>query len=405
MRVIIVGAGIGGLTAALSLLRRGIEVEVHEAAPALGEIGAGFQIGANGARVLFALGLEAAIRESWAQIDGKVVRLWNTGQSWKLFDLGPVSVERYGLPYFMMHRADLHGVLAEAVLALDPGVIRLGRRAVGARTQGRSATVIFADGSEASGDVLVGADGVHSPIRSALFGEARASFTGFMAWRGLAPMERLPERLRRPIGTNWMGPGHHVVHYPLRRGELLNFVAAVETDQWIEESWNVPGSREEVAADFQGWNEDIHTIIRAVEQPFKWALLSREPLERWSLGRATLLGDACHPTLPFLAQGAGMAIEDGFILARCLEAFGDDPEEALSRYERLRMPRTARVMRGSADNGRRFHSNQLSTPEQAQAYVDREFEPARIAERYDWLYDYDAVTAPIEAAAAAAGAA
>ena len=396
MRVIVVGAGIGGLTAALSLLRRGIAVEVYEGAQALGEIGAGFQIGANGARVLFELGLESAIRQSWSQIDGKVVRLWNTGQTWKLFDLGPLSVERYGLPYFMMHRADLHRILAQAVTALDPRAIRLGRRAVGARVDERSATVSFADGGSATGDVLVGADGVHSAIRNALFGDAAAEFTGFMAWRGLVPVERLPAHLVRPIGTNWIGPRRHVVHYPVRRGELLNFVAAVEGKPWIEESWTLPGSREECAADFAGWNEDIHAIIREIAQPYKWALVGREPMTQWSRGRATLLGDACHPTLPFLAQGAGMAIEDGFILARCLEAWAGDPELALKRYEAGRMPRTARVMRGSADNGRRFHSNALSTPEEAQRYVDREFEPAKVAERYDWLYDFDAVTGPLD---------
>ena len=396
MRVIVVGAGIGGLTAALSLLRRGIEVEVYEGAQALGEIGAGFQIGANGARVLFELGLEEAIRESWSQIDGKVVRLWNTGQSWKLFDLGPLSVERYGLPYFMMHRADMHGVLAEAVMALDPAAIRLGRRAIGARVDERSATVSFADGSSATGDVLVGADGVHSAIRNALFGDAAAEFTGFMAWRGLVPVERLPEHLVRPVGTNWIGPRRHVVHYPVRRGELLNFVAAVEGKPWIEESWTLPGSREECAADFAGWNADIHTIIGEIAQPYKWALVGRDPMMQWSLGRATLLGDACHPTLPFLAQGAGMAIEDGFILARCLEAYASDPERALKHYEAVRMPRTARVMRGSADNGRRFHNNALSTPEEAERYVGREFEPAKVADRYDWLYEFDAVTAQLD---------
>ena len=400
MRVIVVGAGIGGLTAALSLLRRGIEVEVYEASATLGEIGAGFQIGANGARVLFELGLETAIRKSWSQIDGKVLRLWNTGQAWKLFDLGPVSVERYGFPYFMMHRADLHGVLAEAVMALAPGAIRLGRRATSARVDDRSATVSFADGGTATGDVLVGADGVHSAIRSALFGDAAAAFTGFIAWRGLVPAARLPEHLVRPIGTNWIGPGRHVVHYPVRRGELLNFVAAVEGKPWIEESWTLPGSRQECTADFAGWHQDIHTIIGEIDQPYKWALVGRAPMAHWSRGRATLLGDACHPTLPFLAQGAGMAIEDGFILGRCLEAYGD-PQTALKHYEAARMPRTARVMRGSADNGRRFHSNALSTPEEGQRYVHREFEPAKVADRYDWLYDYDAATAPLDEMTAA----
>ena len=396
MRVIIVGAGIGGLTAALSLLRRGIETEVYEAAPALGEIGAGFQIGANGAHVLFALGLEEAIRRRYSLIDGKVLRLWNTGRSWKLFDLGPVSVERYGFPYFMMHRADLHDVLAQAVQALAPGAIQLGKRAVGAHLDDRSASVTFADGSVATGDVLVGADGVHSEIRNALFGAGAAEFTGFIAWRGLVAASRLPEHLVRPIGTNWMGPGRHVVHYPVRGAELLNFVAAVEGGKWIEESWTLPGSRAELAADFTGWHEDIHTMIGQIDQPYKWALVGREPMAAWSIGRATLLGDACHPTLPFLAQGAGMAIEDGYVLARCLEAYASDPVKALKHYEAARIQRTARVVRGSAENGERFHNNALSTPEEAQRYVDREWEPSNIADRYDWLYDYDATTTPID---------
>ena len=396
MKVIVVGAGVGGLTAALSLLRRGVEVEVYEAAPALGEIGAGFQIGANGARVLFALGLEDAIRRSYSLIDGKIVRLWNTGQSWKLFDLGAVSIERYGFPYFMMHRADLHGVLLDAVQALAPDVIRLGKSAVGASLDHRSASVTFADGASANGDVLVGADGVHSAIRQALFGAGAPEFTGCIAWRGLIPRDRLPEHLTRPIGTNWMGPGRHVVHYPVRGGELINFVAAVETREWVEESWMLRGRREDCAADFVGWHEDIQTIIEGIDQPYKWALVGREPMTQWSAGRATLLGDACHPTLPFLAQGAGMAIEDGYVLARCLEAYASDPPKALKHYEAARMLRTARVVRGSAENGRRFHNSALSTPEEAQRYVDREWEGCAVADRYDWLYDYDAITTPID---------
>jgi salicylate hydroxylase len=397
MKVIVVGAGIGGLTAALSLLRRGIEVEVYEAAPVLGEIGAGFQIGANGARVLFALGLDEAIRKSWSLIEGKIHRLWNTGQSWKLFDLGPVSIERYGFPYFMMHRADLHGVLAQAVQALAPGAIRLGRSVVAAGSDDRTASVTFDDGGSAWGDVLVGADGVHSQVRQALFGAGAAEFTGFICWRGLVLSDRLPEHLRRPIGVNWMGPGRHVVHYPVRRGELINFVAAVEGRDWIEESWTLRGSREECAADFEGWHEDVQTLIGQIDQPYKWALVGREAMTRWSVGRATLLGDACHPTLPFLAQGAGMAIEDGFVLARCLEAYADDAAKALKHYEAARVGRAGRVVRGSAENARRFHNNELSTPEQAQRYLDRELQPAAIADRYDWLYEYDAITAPIDA--------
>jgi salicylate hydroxylase len=231
----------------------------------------------------------------------------------------------------------------------------------------------------ATADVLVGADGVHSPIRQALFGASGAAFTGFIAWRGLVPADRLPRRLMRPIGTNWMGPGRHVVHYPVRGGE-----------------WTLAGERADLAADFAGWHEDVQTVIGQIDQPYKWALVGREPMTQWSLGRATLLGDACHPTLPFLAQGAGMAIEDGYILARCLEAFADDPERALKHYEAARVDRTARVVRGSAENAVRFHNSALSTPEEAQRYVDREWEAGSIADRYDWLYDYDALTASIE---------
>jgi salicylate hydroxylase len=394
-RILISGAGIGGLTAALALLQRGFDVEVFEQSPTLGEIGAGFQVGANGAHVLFALGLEEQLKAVYALPTGKEVRLWNTGQSWKLFDLGATSVERYGYPYFMIHRADMHAILVKAVQALKPDAIHLNRAAVGVEQTASSATLKFADGTEASGDAVVGADGVHSALRHALFGDSRPSFTGLVAWRGLIPAERLPERLRRPVGVNWLGPGRHIVHYLLRRGELFNFVAVVERDDWTVESWTERGSAAECARDFAGWHEDVQTMIAELDAPYKWALLGREPMKRWSVGRITLLGDACHPTLPFLAQGAGMAMEDGLVLARCLEQFGD-VETALKRYEAARIERTGRIVRGSAENGRRFHNNSLRDAAQAQAYVDAEWEEGRVAERYDWLFQYDATTAPLD---------
>jgi salicylate hydroxylase len=393
-KVLIGGAGIGGLVAALALLKRGFDVEVYEQAHQLGEIGAGFQISANGAHVLFELGLEQPIRDVFFEPVGKQIRLWNTGQTWKLFDLGAVSVERYGYPYFMIHRADLHTVLVDAVQALKPDAIRLNARITGCRQDGTSVTLDFADGTSASGDVLIGADGVHSVIRQALFGAGQAEFTGVVAWRGLVPAEKLPEHIMRPVGTNWIGPGGHIVHYPLRRGEIFNFVAVVERDDWQVESWTERGSNEECARDFAGWNEDIQLIISKLDTPYKWALLGREPMEQWSVGRITLLGDSCHPTLPFLAQGANMAIEDGLILARCLEAFGDAPD-ALRHYEQARIERTGKMVRGSAENARRFHNSVLSDAAQAQAYVDREFEPSKVEERFDWLFRYDATTVEI----------
>ena len=393
-KVLIAGAGIGGLIAALSLLRRGFDVEVYEQASQLAEIGAGFQISANGARVLFALGLEDRIRAVFMEPEGKQIRLWNTGETWKLFDLGTVSVERYGFPYFMIHRADLHTILVDAIEEAKPNTIHLDSRCVGCRQDERSATLEFADGTTAAGDALIGADGVHSIIRQAIFGDSQPSFTGCVAWRGLVPADELPEHIMRPVGTNWVGPGGHIVHYPLRRGELFNFVAVVERDDWQVESWTERGSNAECAADFEGWNEDIQTIIGKLDTPYKWALLGREPMETWSVGRISLIGDACHPTLPFLAQGSVMAIEDGFILARCLEAFDDVPE-ALRHYEQARVERTGRIVRGSADNGKRFHSNSLSNAAEAQIYVDREFEESKVEQRYDWIFRYDATEVAI----------
>jgi salicylate hydroxylase len=393
LRNLIVGAGIGGLTAALALARDGHEVEVYEQAAQLAELGAGVQISANGARVLFALGLERALREVWSEPAGKEIRLWNTGETWKLFDLGAESVARYGAPYFMMHRADLHSVLTEALNALKPGTIRLNACCVDFTDDGDRITLALADSKRITGDVLIGADGVHSRIRNILAGDDKPQFTGCMAWRGLVPVAKLPAHIRRNVGVNWVGPGGHVVNYLLRRAEIFNFVGIVERD-WRVESWTEKGSREECAADFPGWNDDIHAIIRHIEQPYKWALLGREPLSRFSHGRATLLGDAAHPTLPMLAQGANMAIEDGMVLARCLAAH-DEVEAALARYDAARVVRTAQLVRGANEAARRFHNPALADASGARAYVDAEWSEERVKQRYDWIFSYDATTVAI----------
>lgn len=393
--ILIAGGGIGGLCAALALLRRGFDVDVYEQAPELKEVGAGLQLSPNGNRVLFDLGLREPIERMAAMPAGKEIRLWNTGQSWNLFDLGAESVKRYGFPYFMMHRADLLQALADGVRAWNPNAIHLGRRFSGFEQLDGRVVLKFESGEEVSGDVLIGADGVHSRIREGLLGPDAPVFTGCVAWRGLIPMSKLPERLRRSVGTNWVGPGAHVIHYPVRGGELLNFVGIVERDDWQVESWTETGSIEECARDFAGWNEDIHDLIKLLDHPHKWALMGRRPLSRWSEGSVTLLGDACHPTLPFLAQGAIMALEDGLVLARCLEAQPDHIEAALKVYEELRKDRTTRIVEKSAENAKRFHADVLSTAGEAEAYISLEWSMDKIVERYAWLFEYDATVVPV----------
>jgi salicylate hydroxylase len=392
--VLIAGAGIGGLTAALALLQRGYDVDVYEQAPALGEFGAGVQIAANGSRVLRALGLEDAMRQVVCVAAAKEVRIWNTGQTFKLFDLGEDSVTRFGAPYWFVHRGDLHVVLRDAVLALKKDAIHTSARCVGYEQAGSRARLLMEGGRAAEGDCVVGADGVHSQLRQQMHGEGRSEFMGIIAWRGLAKRADLSPELQRPVGTNWVGPGGHVITYPLRGGELLNFVGFGDRDDWKVESWNTPGTKEECAADFRNWHPLVHEIIQKVDQPYKWALVGRAPLETWVDGRVALMGDASHPTLPFLAQGAIMAIEDGFVLARCLDASGG-VEEALARFQKARVERTTKIVLGSTAAGRRFHNPVLADPAAAVAYVEREWTPDVTRTRYDWLFEYDATTAPV----------
>ena len=392
MRVLIAGAGIGGLTAALAALRQGHEVEVYEQASELKEVGAGVQLSANGTRVLYALGVGEELKSLSCEATGKEIRLWNTGETWKLFDLGKVSIERYGFPYFTVYRPDLLDVLARAVRRLKADAIHLGRKCVGFTQTDGEVRLDLEDGPTAAGDALIGADGVHSPIRQTLFGADKPQFSGIIAWRGIIPMERLPARMERRVGVNWVGPGGHVVHYPLRGGAVLNFVGALERTDWQIESWSARGTTDELAADYRGWHEDIQTLIRNIPVPHKWALMVRPPMPRWTVGRVTLLGDACHSMVPFLAQGAVMALEDGLILARALTELDGDVASRLARYEEARRERTRRAVEGSADNIARFHHRALADPVGARQYVEREWAGHKVASRYAWLFRYDALT-------------
>jgi salicylate hydroxylase len=298
--IIIVGGGIGGLTAALALLQRGLDVVVYEQAPELKEIGAGIQIGSNGTRVLYALGLEAALQRTQVLPARRQLRHWRTGETWNWFDLGPASVQRFGTPHILMHRNDLHGVLAEAVRALKPDAIKLGMRCTGVMQTDTDVTVQFANGESATAAFVIGADGIHSAVRRCLFGADAPEFTGCVAWRGLVPMDRLPSHLSHLVTTNWLGPHGHVLHYPVRRGELMNFISIVERDDWQVESWSVVGSKEDLANDFRDWHDDVHIFIDQIGTPYKWALMARGPMGAWVAGarhpaRRCLPPDAAVP--------------------------------------------------------------------------------------------------------------
>lgn len=394
--VIIAGAGIGGLTAALALLKSGIDCDLYEQATELREIGAGLQLSPNGIRVLFALGLEPQVRRDGVETGDKVVRLWSNGYTWSLLDPAVgTPTQRYGAPMFLMHRGDLHAMLVEAVRREKPDAIHVNARCLDFEQDASQARLKLEDGRQIVGDVLVGADGLHSKIRQRLFGEAKPKFTGIMAWRGLAPIERLPPHLRRPMATQWLGPTGHVTCYPVRRGELLNMVGEIERDDWQYESWVERGAKEECLRDFAGWHPDLISIIENIDTFYKWGLFLREPLPKWSAGRVTLLGDACHAMLPFLGQGGNMAIEDGMVLARSIAMHPSDPVAALERYEAARRDRAVEVVHRSAGMAKTFHNDALSDPQRGEDYIASQWNLEKIRTRFDTLYTYDATAVAI----------
>ena len=349
----IVGGGVGGLSAALSLHRAGFDVNVYEQARALSEVGAGVQVSPNASRVLHRLGLADELAKLGVRPLAWHQRRFDDGRTLLRTPLGDAVVEAFGFPHYQMHRADLLAALQRAFPAER---VHVGHRCTGLVDHGDRVEGRFENGATVDVDLLVGADGIHSAVRSVLLGPESPRFTGCVAYRGLIPADRLRQLDLEVTAQLWMGPDKHFVHYFVQNRRLVNFVAIVEQDTWTRESWTDRGEVADALAAFAGWHPQVRAILEAVDETFIWALFDRLPLEHWSAGRVTLLGDACHPMLPFMAQGAAQAIEDGATLTACLVQSGEwGVPEALRRYETLRLPRASRVQAMSAGNKTRFH--------------------------------------------------
>jgi salicylate hydroxylase len=354
-----------------------------------GEVGAGIQMTPNAVRVLEALGMRDALERIAFQANAIVGLDGVTGRELYRTPLRGEIRRVYGADYLHAHRRDLHAVLLRAT---GDTPIRLGARCVGVRQDEHHAAVVLDDGREIEGDVVIGADGIHSSVRAALFGPESPTFTGNICWRTLIPIERIGPGIVTPDVTMWQGPRGHVVTYFVRAGALLNVVAVMESSQWVEESWNTRSSRAELAEAYRGWHPRLLELFSAAEDVYRWGLFDREPMPCWSRGRITLLGDAAHAMLPFLAQGAAMGLEDSLVLAELLARRPSAPALALAKYEALRRPRASRVQLAARERGKTYHLNSRWQKiwRDALYLVGRRLRPQSTGLATGWIYEYDA---------------
>lgn len=383
--VVIIGAGMGGLALGLALHRVGIATRIYEQAPELSEVGAGIMLTPNACRALMALDVFEPV-DAKAQRPGAThYRDYRTGEIISTVAYDEAFQRRYHGPYLTIHRADLQDALKEALLSRAPDVLHLNHMLVDVEQHDGTVTATFANGARVTGDLLIAADGIKSLVREKVFGWKAANFSGHVAYRGMVPIERLGPDYRTPDTSTSLGPGQHWVMYTVKKGAFLNYVAIPESGSWTAEGWSVPATPDELRREFREWHPRYHDLIdqTPADRIFKWGLFDRDPLPAWVRGRVALLGDAAHPTTPFMAQGAAMSFEDAVVLGRAL-AQASTPEEALLLYERARKDRGGWVQVRSRFFGQLYHR---------QAPADEITSERRAAN--DVLYSYDAATVPL----------
>ncbi len=365
----IVGGGVGGLTAAIALQRQGHTVTVYEQSAKYMRVGADINLTPNAMLALDGLGVGEVARRTGAQPTFRISRDWDTGKETSRLPMSSAAQERYGAPQLTIHRADLLTALAQAFPQEN---MKFSKRLRSLEQDSDGVRLYFEDGASATHDAVVGADGIHSRVRAALFGEESPRFTGVVSFRSVVPSANVQHVPEIEAFTKWWGPNpqSQIVTFPLNRGQDTFVFATTGQASWHEESWTSEGDVHELRSFYKDFHPDARALLDACTSVLKSALYERNPLPEWSRGRVTLMGDACHPMLPFMAQGAGMAIEDGVVLGRCL--VGDDPTAEMKRYEQARQDRTARIQIGS--RGNQWMKGQESA---------------------DWVYGYNAWETPV----------
>jgi salicylate hydroxylase len=388
MRIAIVGGGLGGLAAALFLRQAGLEATVYEQALGLREVGAGIVVSPNMVRALDTLGLAAKLPQFAVRLEAAwEFRRWQDGRVLFVQPMGEQCERLYGAHCYVAHRADLLSLLMQA---LPSPLLRLDQRCVEVTPHDDEVVLGFVsrDGTRThtTADVVIGADGIHSTVQSAVAPHVEARFSGLCAFRCLVSADKAPAMSLRPVQSLWLGPGRHFVHYPIRGGSLVNVVAIVPAGAWRIESWNADGEVSDLSAEFSGWDDRVQQLIVSAGSTKRWALYDRHPLERWSIGRVALLGDAAHAMQPFFAQGAAQATEDALVLAACLRgADRASVPHALQRYEQIRQPRASQVQLMS--RGREVRNHLPDGPEQQQR--DAGFASGDPLRQSAWLYGHD----------------